>query len=97
MAGASGLAVEAREVWIHARPSGADHSGQERRHQPALVGQHLALTVHEDDPHVNPLGVKGVGEIGIVGTVGAIGNAIWHATGTRVRHFPIGIEDLLAG
>ena len=51
MAGASGLAVEAREVWIHARPSGADHSGQERRHQPALVGQHLALTVHEDDPH----------------------------------------------
>ena len=55
------------------------------------------ITVHEDDPHVNPLGVKGVGEIGIVGTVGAIGNAIWHATGTRVRHFPIGIEDLLAG
>ncbi|WP_370302928.1 xanthine dehydrogenase family protein molybdopterin-binding subunit [Pseudooceanicola sp.] len=55
------------------------------------------LTVHEDDPHVNALGIKGVGEIGITGTVGAIGNAIWHATGTRVRRFPIRIEDLLAG
>jgi xanthine dehydrogenase YagR molybdenum-binding subunit len=55
------------------------------------------ITVHEDDPYVNPLGIKGVGEIGITGTVGAIGNAIWHATGTRVRRFPIGIEDLLAG
>ncbi|WP_375688388.1 xanthine dehydrogenase family protein molybdopterin-binding subunit [Pseudooceanicola sp. LIPI14-2-Ac024] len=55
------------------------------------------ITVHEDDPHVNALGVKGVGEIGITGTVGAIANAIWHATGTRVRRFPIRIEDLLAG
>ncbi|MEM8731416.1 MAG: xanthine dehydrogenase family protein molybdopterin-binding subunit [Pseudomonadota bacterium] len=53
------------------------------------------LTIHEDDPHVNPLGIKGVGEIGIVGTVGAIGNAIWHATGHRIRRFPIRIEDLL--
>jgi xanthine dehydrogenase YagR molybdenum-binding subunit len=53
------------------------------------------ITVHEDDPHVNPLGIKGVGEIGVTGTVGAIGNAIWHATGTRIRHFPIRIEDLL--
>jgi xanthine dehydrogenase YagR molybdenum-binding subunit len=55
------------------------------------------LTVHEDDPYVNPIGVKGVGEIGISGSVGAIANAIWHATGTRVRRFPIRIEDLLAG
>lgn len=53
------------------------------------------ITVHEDDPYVNPLGVKGVGEIGITGTVGAIGNAIWHATGRRIRRFPIRIEDLL--
>lgn len=54
------------------------------------------LTVHEDDPYVNALGIKGVGEIGITGTVGAIANAIWHATGTRIRRFPIRIEDLLA-
>jgi xanthine dehydrogenase YagR molybdenum-binding subunit len=53
------------------------------------------LTIHEDDPYVNALGVKGVGEIGIVGTVGAIANAIWHATGHRTRRFPIRIKDLL--
>ena len=54
------------------------------------------ITIHEDDPHVNALGIKGVGEIGITGTVGAIGNAIWHATGKRIRRFPIRIQDLLA-
>jgi xanthine dehydrogenase YagR molybdenum-binding subunit len=54
-----------------------------------------ALLVHEDDPHVNRLGIKGVGEIGITGTVGAVANAIWHATGVRVRRFPVRLEDLL--
>jgi xanthine dehydrogenase YagR molybdenum-binding subunit len=54
-----------------------------------------AILVAEEDRYVNPLGVKGVGEIGITGTVGAIANAIWHATGVRVRRFPIQIEDLL--
>ena len=54
-----------------------------------------AILVAEDDPYVNPIGVKGVGEIGITGTVGAIANAVWHATGKRVRRFPIRIEDLL--
>ncbi len=54
-----------------------------------------AILVPEEDPYVNPLGVKGVGEIGITGTVGAIANAVWHATGVRPRRFPIRIEDLL--
>jgi xanthine dehydrogenase YagR molybdenum-binding subunit len=54
-----------------------------------------AILIPEDDPYVNPLGVKGVGEIGITGTVGAIANAVWHATGKRVRRFPIRIEDLV--
>jgi xanthine dehydrogenase YagR molybdenum-binding subunit len=54
-----------------------------------------AILVPEDDPYVNPLGVKGVGEIGITGTVGAIANAVWHATGIRVRRFPIRIDDLI--
>ena len=53
------------------------------------------ITVHEDDPYVNALGIKGVGEIGVTGTVGAIANAIWHATGKRIRRLPIRIEDLL--
>ena len=54
-----------------------------------------AILVPEDDPHVSPLGIKGVGEIGVTGTVGAIANAVWHATGIRVRNYPIRLEDLL--
>jgi len=53
-----------------------------------------ALLIEEHDPYVNALGIKGVGEIGITGTVGAIANAVSHATGRRVRRFPIRIEDL---
>ncbi|SEQ74010.1 xanthine dehydrogenase YagR molybdenum-binding subunit [Faunimonas pinastri] len=56
-----------------------------------------AILVEEHDPHVNALGIKGVGEIGVTGTAGAIANAVWHATGIRVRHLPIGLEGLLAG
>jgi xanthine dehydrogenase YagR molybdenum-binding subunit len=54
-----------------------------------------ALFVEEEDPHVNPLGVKGLGEIALVGTAPAIANAVFHATGKRVRNLPIRIEDLL--
>ena len=54
-----------------------------------------AILVEEEDPHVNALGVKGVGEIGITGTAGAVANAVWHATGVRVRRFPVAVEDLL--
>ena len=54
-----------------------------------------AILVEEADPYVNALGIKGVGEIGITGTAGAIANAVWHATGVRVRRFPITIEQLI--
>lgn len=54
-----------------------------------------ALMIEEHDPHVNALGIKGVGEIGITGTAGAVANAVWHATGIRVRRFPIRLHDLL--
>jgi xanthine dehydrogenase YagR molybdenum-binding subunit len=53
--------------------------------------------VEEDDAHLNPMGSKGIGEIGIVGTAAAIANAVWHATGVRVRSLPIHLEDLLEG
>ena len=49
----------------------------------------------EVDPHVNPIGVKGIGEIGIVGAPAAIANAVYHATGRRVRDLPITVEKLL--
>ncbi len=51
--------------------------------------------VDEEDPYVNPLGVKGIGEIALVGVAPAIANAVFHATGKRVRHLPIRIESLL--
>ena len=54
-----------------------------------------ALMIDEHDPHVNALGIKGVGEIGVTGSAGAVANAVWHATGTRVRQFPIRIDDLV--
>ncbi|WP_375273589.1 xanthine dehydrogenase family protein molybdopterin-binding subunit [Methylorubrum thiocyanatum] len=54
-----------------------------------------AILVEEHDPHVNPLGIKGVGEIGITGTAGAIANAVYHATGIRVRKTPITLDRLL--
>ena len=54
-----------------------------------------AILVEEEDNIVNALGVKGVGEIGITGTVGAIANAIWHATGVRVRQLPVTLEKLV--
>jgi xanthine dehydrogenase YagR molybdenum-binding subunit len=53
------------------------------------------LFVDEKDPHVNPLGVKGVGEIGIVGAGAAVANAVYHATGKRVRDLPITPDKLL--
>jgi len=54
-----------------------------------------ALLIDEHDPHVNALGIKGVGEISITGSAGAVANAIWHATGVRPRRFPVRIEDLV--
>jgi xanthine dehydrogenase YagR molybdenum-binding subunit len=55
-----------------------------------------ALMIEEHDLHVNTLGIKGVGEIGITGSAGAIANAVWHATGVRVRRFPIGIHEVMS-
>ena len=54
------------------------------------------IFVDEPDDIINPLGIKGVGEIGVVGTAAAIANAIYHATGKRVRDLPITLDKLLA-
>jgi xanthine dehydrogenase YagR molybdenum-binding subunit len=59
------------------------------------VPQLEAHFVDEVDPHVNPLGVKGLGEIALVGIAPAIANAVFHATGKRVRSLPIRIDDVL--
>lgn len=52
--------------------------------------------VDEVDPYVNPVGVKGIGEIGIVGAAAAVANAVYHATGKRIRDLPITVDKLLA-
>ncbi|NEX61879.1 xanthine dehydrogenase family protein molybdopterin-binding subunit [Noviherbaspirillum galbum] len=61
----------------------------------ADIGDIDVSIVDEEDPHVNPLGAKGVGEIGITGVGGAIANAVFHATGRRVRDLPITLDKLL--
>jgi xanthine dehydrogenase YagR molybdenum-binding subunit len=54
-----------------------------------------AVWIEEEDPHLNPMGAKGIGEIGIVGTAAAIANAVYHATGRRIRDLPITPPKLL--
>ncbi len=53
------------------------------------------IFVEEQDARINKLGIKGLGEIGIVGVPAAIANAVYHATGKRVRRFPITLDKLL--
>jgi xanthine dehydrogenase YagR molybdenum-binding subunit len=54
------------------------------------------IFVEERDDRINRLGVKGLGEIGIVGVPAAVANAVYHATGKRIRRFPITLDKLLA-
>jgi xanthine dehydrogenase YagR molybdenum-binding subunit len=63
----------------------------------ADVGQLDVSFVEEVDPHVNPIGVKGIGEIGITGVAGAIANAVYNATGVRVRELPITLDKVMGG
>jgi xanthine dehydrogenase YagR molybdenum-binding subunit len=61
----------------------------------ADVGEMDVAWIDEHDPHVNPMGSKGIGEIGICGSPAAIANAVFHATGVRVRDLPITPDKLL--
>jgi len=66
-------------------------------HVPANADVHDIDVIFVDEPDdiINPLGIKGVGEIGVVGTAAAIANAIYHATGKRVRDLPITPDKLI--
>lgn len=61
----------------------------------ADIGDIDVIFVEEDDDIVNALGSKGVGEIGIVGVAAAVANAVYHATGKRVRDFPVTLDKVL--
>lgn len=54
-----------------------------------------AFFVEEHDDHVNPIGAKGIGEVSYVGTAAAVANAVFHATGKRIRQLPITLDKLL--
>src|SRR5205807_44639 len=61
----------------------------------ADVDQLDIILIPEEDRDVNPAGVKGLGELANVGTAAAVSNAVYHATGKRIRQLPIRIENLL--
>ena len=61
----------------------------------ADIGRVTTILVAEEDRQVNDLGIKGLGELGNVGLNAAVANAVFHATGVRVRKLPIRMEQLL--
>jgi xanthine dehydrogenase YagR molybdenum-binding subunit len=65
-------------------------------HVPVNADVHDIKVIFVDEPDdiINPLGIKGIGEIGIVGTAAAVANAVYHATGKRVRDLPITLDKL---
>jgi len=93
--GGIGMALEEETLIDHAfgRIMNADIA---EYHVPVNADVHdiKVIFVEERDDLINPLGMKGVGEIGIVGVAAAIANAVYHATGTRVRHLPITLDKL---
>jgi xanthine dehydrogenase YagR molybdenum-binding subunit len=94
--GGLGMALMEETVMDHrmgrfVNPSLADY------HVPvnADIPEIEAFFVEERDEHVNPLGAKGIGEVGIVGVPAAVANAVYHATGKRIRQLPITLDKLL--
>jgi xanthine dehydrogenase YagR molybdenum-binding subunit len=53
------------------------------------------IMIDEHDPYVNELGAKGIGELGNTGTAAAIANAVFHATGKRIRDLPIRLDKVM--
>lgn len=63
----------------------------------ADIGDVKVLMIPEKESTLNPMGIKGIGELGNVGMSAAVVNAVYHATGIRVRRIPIRLEMLLSG
>jgi xanthine dehydrogenase YagR molybdenum-binding subunit len=89
-----GLMEKTEFDWRTGRPLNANLADY---HVPvnADIGDIDITVVEEDDPHVNALGAKGIGEIGIVGVAAALANAVYHATGKRIRDLPITLDKLI--
>ncbi|MDB5415167.1 MAG: xanthine dehydrogenase family protein molybdopterin-binding subunit [Rubritepida sp.] len=93
---AIGMALEEESLTDHALGRFMNHNFAEY-HVPvnADVPEIDVIFVDEPDELTSPIGVKGLGEIGIVGTSAAIANAVYHATGRRIRDLPITIDKVL--
>jgi xanthine dehydrogenase YagR molybdenum-binding subunit len=92
-----GMALHEEAMTDHALGRIVNHNLAEY-HVPAhadIAGDIEVVFVEEHDDKASPIGVKGLGEIGIVGTAAAVANAIFHATGARVREFPITLDKIL--
>jgi xanthine dehydrogenase YagR molybdenum-binding subunit len=91
-----GMALEEESVIDQAFGRIMNHSLAEY-HVPVNADIHDidVIFVEEQDEIVNPLGAKGIGEIGIVGVAAAIANAVFHATGKRVRNLPITLDKMM--
>jgi xanthine dehydrogenase YagR molybdenum-binding subunit len=94
--GGIGMALHEESVLDHAVGRFMTHNLADY-HIPVHADVHdiEVIFVDERDDVVNPLGAKGLGEIGIVGVAAAIANAVYHATGRRVRELPITLDKLL--
>jgi xanthine dehydrogenase YagR molybdenum-binding subunit len=94
--GGIGMALQEESVLDHAVGRFMTHNLADY-HVPVHADVHdiEVIFVDERDEVVNPLGAKGLGEIGIVGVGAAIANAVYHATGKRVRDLPITLDKLL--
>ncbi|MDB6017222.1 MAG: aerobic-type carbon monoxide dehydrogenase, large subunit CoxL/CutL-like protein [Pedosphaera sp.] len=91
-----GMALEEESVVDHNLGRIVNHNFAEY-HVPveADVRDIQVIFVEERDEIINPLGAKGLGEIGIVGVAAAIANAVYHATGKRVRELPITLDKVM--
>ena len=90
------MALQEKAVTDHQLGRVMNHSLGEY-HVPVNADVHdiEVIFVREEDYIVNPIGAKGLGEIGLVGVAAAIGNAIYNATGVRVRDLPITLDKLI--
>jgi xanthine dehydrogenase YagR molybdenum-binding subunit len=93
--GVSAALHEATEIDLRAARYVNDNLADYRIPVNADVPSVEIIMVEETDSTVNPAGIKGVGEIGIVGMNAAVANAVYHATGRRIRDLPITVEKLL--
>jgi xanthine dehydrogenase YagR molybdenum-binding subunit len=93
--GGIGMALHEETLFDH-RFGRIMNSNIAEYHVPVNADVHDIKVIFVDEPDeiVNPLGIKGLGEIGIVGVAAAIANAVYHATGNRVRDLPITLDKL---